>query len=141
VRRYALALVVVALPAQAQMYKCVDEHGRTRYADQAGAGCKALDIRPSPSLTGEAAPRRDDLATQDAELKRRLLERDEAAAREREQREVVERRCAGLRRENTVLASGIPIVDVNSRGEKVYMDDATRERRLAELASQLRSCP
>jgi DICT domain-containing protein len=53
----------------------------------------------------------------------------------------VQRRCATLRRENTVLASGIPIVDVNSQGEKVYMDDATRERRLADLASQLRSCP
>ena len=140
-RRYALVLLVVALPAQAQMYKCVDEHGKTRYADQPGAGCKAVDIRPSPSLSGEPAPRKDDFAAQDAELKRRLLERDEAAAREREQREVAERRCAGLRRENTVLASGIPIVDVNSRGEKVYMDDATRERRLAELASQLRSCP
>jgi hypothetical protein len=139
--RYALALLVVALPAQAQLYKCVDEQGRTRYADQAGAGCKALDIRPSPPLTGEASPGKDDFAAQDAELKRRLLERDEAAARERDQRQVVERRCAGLRHENAVLASGIPIVDVNSRGEKVYMDDAIRERRLAELASQLRSCP
>jgi hypothetical protein len=141
VRRYALALLVVALPAQAQMYKCVDDHGRTRYADQPGAGCKALDIRSGPAPSGEAAPRKEDLATQDAELKRRLLERDEATAREREQRQAVERRCAGLRRENTVLASGIPIVDVNSQGEKVYMDDATRERRLADLASQLRSCP
>jgi Domain of unknown function (DUF4124) len=141
VRRYALALLVVALPAQAQMYKCVDEHGRTRYADEPGAGCKALDIRPSPPLTGEAAPRKEDLATQDAELKRRLLERDEAAARDREERELAERRCAALRRENTVLASGIPIVDVNSKGEKVYMDDGTRARRLGELASQLRSCP
>ena len=140
-RRYALALLVVALPAQAQMYKCVDEHGKTRYADQLGAGCKPVDIKPSPPLSGEAAPRKDDFATQDAELKRRLLERDEAATREREQREAVERRCADLRRQNTVLASGIPIADVNSKGEKVYMDDASRERRLAELASQLRSCP
>ena len=142
-RRYALALLVLvlALPAHAQMYKCVDEHGKTRYADQPGAGCKPVDIKPSPPLGGEAASRKDDFATQDAELKRRLLERDEAAAREREQREVAEHRCAGLRRENTVLASGIPIVDVNSKGEKVYMDDVTRERRLAELAAQLRSCP
>jgi len=143
VRRYALALLVLvlALPAHAQMYKCVDEHGKTRYADQPGAGCKPVDIKSSPPLGGEAASRKDDFATQDAELKRRLLERDEAAAREREQREVAEHRCAGLRRENTVLASGIPIVDVNSKGEKVYMDDVTRERRLAELAAQLRSCP
>ena len=71
-RRYALALVVVALPAQAQMYKCVDDHGRTRYADQPGAGCKALDIRSGPAPSGEAAPRKEDLATQDAEIKRRL---------------------------------------------------------------------
>ena len=136
-----LLLFATALPAQAQMYKCVDEHGKTRYSDQPGAGCKEIDIRPSPPLSGEAKPPKEDFAVQDAELKRRQQEREAAAAKEASEREALERRCAALRREQTVLASGVRISNVNSAGELVYMDDATRERRLATLAQELKGCP
>jgi Domain of unknown function (DUF4124) len=136
-----LALLLVPLGAQAQMYKCVDEHGRTDYRDQPAAGCKAVEIRPSPPLSGAAPGRPESFAVQDAELKRRQFEREAAAAKEASEREALERRCAALRREQTVLASGARISNVNAAGERVYMDDATRERRLAAVAQELRSCP
>jgi len=135
------ALLAFALPAQAQMYKCVDEHGKTRYSDQPAAGCKEVDIRPSPPLSGAVQSREENLAVQDAELKRRLAERDAAAAEQAAEREALERRCAALRREQNVLTSGVRITNVNEAGDLVYMDDATRERRLAALAGELRSCP
>jgi len=56
VKLAAAALVVLALPAQAQMYKCVDEQGKVDYRDQSGSGCKPVDIR-------------EDLAARDAELR------------------------------------------------------------------------
>lgn len=136
-----MALLACALPAQAQMYKCVDEHGKTRYSDQPATGCKEIDIRPSPPLSGAVQSHEENLAVQDAELKRRLAERDAAAAKEVAEREALERRCATLRRERSVLASGVRITNVNAAGDLVYMDDATRERRLAALADELRSCP
>ena len=120
------------------MYKCVDEHGKTNYRDQPAAGCKALDIRPSPPLSGAVQGREENFAVRDAELKRRQFEREAAAAQEREARE---HRCADLRRENVVLSSGARISKLNEQGERVYMDDASRDRRLAELAQELRSCP
>ena len=140
-RLAALVLLVAALPAQAQMYKCVDEHGKTRYSDRQAAGCKEIDIRPSPPLSGALQSRQESFAVQDAELKRRQLERDAAAAKEASERDALERRCAGLRREQTVLGSGVRISNVNAAGDLVYMDDTTRERRLAELARELRNCP
>jgi Domain of unknown function (DUF4124) len=136
-----LALLLVPLGAQAQMYKCVDEHGRTDYRDQPAAGCKAVDIRPGAPLSGAAPGQPESFAVQDAELKRRQFEREAAAAKEASEREALERRCAALRREQTVLASGTRISNVNAAGERVYMEDATRERRLAALAQELRSCP
>ena len=40
-RRLALALLLaVALPAHAQMYKCVDARGVTHYTDKPLPGCK-----------------------------------------------------------------------------------------------------
>ena len=137
----AAALLAFALPAQAQMYKCVDEHGRTRYSDQPALGCKEVDIRPSPPLSGEVKAREENFALQDAELKRRQLEREAAATKEREEREAREGRCASLRRQQVMLGSGVRIASVNDHGERVYMDDATRERRLAVLAQELRGCP
>ena len=137
----AAALLAFALPAQAQMYKCVDEHGRTRYSDQPALGCKEVDIRPSPPLSGEVKAREENFAVQDAELKRRQLEREAAATKEREEREARESRCASLRREQTMLASGVRLSSLNAQGERVYMDDANRERRLGVLAQDLRSCP
>jgi Domain of unknown function (DUF4124) len=136
-----LALLLAPLGAQAQMYKCADEHGKTRYSDQPGAGCKEIDIRPSPPLSGALQNRDESFAVQDAELKRRQLEREAADAKDASERDALQRRCAALRREQTVLGSGVRISNVNAAGDLVYMDDTTRERRLAELARELRNCP
>ena len=138
---FGALLFAVAFGAQAQMYKCVDEHGKTRYSDQQATGCKEIDIRPSPPLSGALQQREESIAVQDAELKRRQQEREAAAAREASEREGVERRCGALRREQTVLSSGVRISNVNASGDLVYMDDTTRERRLAELAREIRNCP
>src|SRR5205823_15122450 len=136
----AAGLRLLALLAHAQMYKCVDASGATRYSDRPGPGCKAVDIRPSPPLSGEIKAREPDFAVQDAELKRRLLEREEAEARAREAREMGEQRCASLRREETILASGVPVRRYNDKGEAVYMDDAVRDTRRGELVQALRGC-
>ena len=136
----AAALLALALPALAQMYKCVDATGVTRYADRPAPGCKAVDIRPSPPLSGEVKARDQDFAVQDAELKRRLLEREGAESKAREAREMEEQRCASLRREETILASGVPVRRYNDKGEAVFMDDAVRDTRRAELAQALRGC-
>lgn len=134
----AAALLALALPAQAQLYKCVDEHGRTRYSDQPAAGCKAVDIRPSPPPSGSLQGSQESFAVRDAELKRRQLERDAAAAQEHEAKE---RHCADLRRESVVLSSGARISKLNEQGERVYLDDASRDRRLAQVTQELRGCP
>ena len=134
----AVLLLAAALPAQAQMYKCVDEHGKASYRDQPAAGCKALDIRPSPPPSGAVQSPPESFAVQDAELKRRQFEREAAAA---QQREVREQTCARLRREQVVLGSGARISNTNAQGERVYLDDASRDRRLTQIAQELRGCP
>ena len=137
----AAALLALLPSAHAQMYKCVDARGVTFYSDKPQPGCKGdkVDIKASPPLGGGAAPRPPpSFAGQDAEFKRRQIERDQAELQEKQQAAM---RCAKLRNEHSVLASGGRIYQRNSLGERVYLEDSTRDARLAQLKEEMRRCP
>ena len=61
-RVLAWLLLLLAVPAvQAQTYKCVDEHGKTRYSDKPIADCKSattISTPPPSSSPGPAASSR-----------------------------------------------------------------------------------
>lgn len=137
-RLAAAALIALSGPAYAQMYKCVDERGVTRYTDEPRAGCKAVEIRGSPPISGPIRAPDGDLGRQEAEFRRRQLERERAAANERQE---LIARCGPLRREQSVLSSGRRLVRINEKGEREYVEDAERERRLAQLQRELAGCP
>ena len=122
------------------MYKCVDERGVTHYADQPTPGCMntAVEIRPSPPISPNVAPPpAERRAEQEADFRRRQVERHEA---ERAARAELEQRCQGLRQERARLSPGRRLVETNERGERVYVEDATRDRRLAEVQTSLERC-
>lgn len=136
----AFSALLVAFPAYAQMYKCVDERGVTHYSDKPRPGCKGgkVDIQPIPPVSGKTAPRADDLARQDADFKRRQLEREQAEATDKA---ALQERCARLRYEHSVLSAGTRVFSFNSQGERVYVEDANRDARLQKLKEELRTCP
>ena len=142
--KFSLLLVLLSgtipLPAGAQMYKCVDERGVTTYADKPRPGCKggAVDIRASPPISGKVQPRSEDLARDDADFRRRQVERERAAAKEQAS---LERRCKSLRQEHARLSSGRRLSQVNAAGERVYLSDDERNQRREKLSAALRACP
>jgi hypothetical protein len=138
------ALLAAALPAQAQMYKCVDERGVTHYSDSPNAGCKGkeVDIRPIPPAGGKVQGRDLDPARADAEFNGRRIARERAELNEKAVRDAQLRHCAQLRSEVGRLSTGRRVVEkYNEKGERVFMDDEMREKRLAELNGQLGACP
>lgn len=140
-RVVALGILLAAVTtAHAQMYKCIDERGVTHYSDKPRPGCKGgqVDIQPIPPVSGKAAPRATDVPQQDADFKRRQIERERAEATDKA---ALQERCARVRREHAMLASGIRIGEVTAQGERVYLDDATRDARLVQLKEELRGCP
>ena len=122
------------------MYKCVDERGVTHYTDKPRPDCKGgqVDIRPIPSISGKAAPGSRDLAGQDAEFKRRQIEREQVEAKDKE---ALGQRCARLRREESWLSSGGRITYTDAQGKRSFIDDAARDARLVQVKEQLRLCP
>ena len=72
-------------------------------------------------------------------------QRDQQRA-ERERQESLgkaaqQERCARVRQELAWLSAGTRVSRINDAGERVYMDDATRESRMAQLKQQIRGCP
>ena len=133
-----LLVLLIAFDADAQMYKCVDERGKIQYTDKPQAGCTEAPIKPSPPLSGAVRPRQQDLGADEAGFKRRQLERE---AKDAGERRALEQRCARLQQEQRYLSSGRRISRLDSKGERVYMDDAARDQRLAQLGGELRGCP
>lgn len=139
----ALVLAVCAQGAAAQMYRCVDARGVTHYADQPTPGCAntEVDIHGSPPVSGNLAPAAPSAAQQEADFRRRQMDREQAESRAAAQRAQLVRRCASFKEEQAVLSSGRRLVTFDARGERAYVDDAVRDRRLAELQAELKSCP
>lgn len=143
----SLALAVflaIAFPAQAQMYKCVDARGVTHYTDKPLPGCKggAVNIQGQPPLSGQMAPpSKPDPARQDAEFKRRQIERDNTEASSKAARAASTQRCSMLRREYSLLSNAGRITKVNEKGEREFVEDSAREARIAKLRKELRACP
>ena len=137
----AAALLILAGPAYAQMYKCVDERGVTSYSATPRPDCKdgkKVDIQGSPPISGSVAPRSANVPQQDADFKRRQIEREQADAKDKT---ALGERCARLRSEHSMLSSGMRVLKTNDKGERVYIEDATRDSRLAALKEELRGCP
>jgi Domain of unknown function (DUF4124) len=136
----AAALIALAGPAYAQMYKCVDERGVTHYSDKPRPGCKGgeVNIQGSPPVSGALQPRKDDINKQNADFSRRQIERERA---ESQDRKALETRCARLRQENARLSRGVRSANITPQGERIYLEDANRDARLAQLSEELRGCP
>ena len=137
-----LVFTILFIPALAwaQMYKCVDERGVTHYTDTPRPDCQGgkVNIQPIPPVSGKTTPPVGSVAGQDADFKRRQIAREEADA---QQKAESAQRCARLRQEHNILASGVAIFSLNERGERIYMEDANRDARLAQLKDEMRGCP
>jgi hypothetical protein len=136
----ALGALLVTLPATAQMYKCVDARGVVQYSDKPSPGCKGgpVDIQPIPSISGQGTTPPPTASQQDTDFRRRQIERERLESSEKA---ALAQRCARVRQELDWLSASTRVSRINDAGERVYMDDATRESRLAQLKQQIRDCP
>ena len=133
-------LALVSSAAAAQMYKCVDQRGVVQYSDKPSPGCKGgpVDIQPIPSLSGHGTTPPPSASQQDTDFKRRQIERERQESNEKAAQM---ERCSRVRQELAWLSASTRVSRINDAGERIYMDDAAREARLAQLKQQMRACP
>jgi len=136
------AALLVPLTVFGQMYKCVDERGVTSYSDKPRPGCKQVNIQGSPPIAGRVQDGKRDGAQDEADFKRRQIDRERAESAEKGTQDARARHCASMRSELGRLNNGRRIVEkITGAGERVYMDDQAREQKIAQLSADLRGCP
>jgi hypothetical protein len=105
-------------------------------ADAAGAA------RP-PSSTGVAAPKPPTLAEQETAFRERQSKREEDARKTQEtaaQKTALDERCASARQEERLVTSGSRISAVDAKGERYFLSDEERAKRLQAARRALQDC-
>jgi len=141
----AALLPLAAPPAAAALYKWIDANGRTVYSDQVPPGVKAEPVGAAPPPANPNAVK--DLANQDAEFRKRQLERAEDGKKTDKARTdsaKLATLCAQARAQIASLRTEqVVIYRLNEKGERVVMDEATRRAEIGRVEALMRerNCP
>ena len=128
--------IIAALAGSASiaaMYKWVDENGRVAYGDTPPAGVKAERMSSGPPSADPAAVR--DMATKDAEIRKRMQQRTDDDAKVEKQRVDLNLRrtqCQQAIGRVKSLRQDANVYRYGEKGEKVFLDTAARENAIAE---------
>jgi len=162
----ALAAFAAHAPAHAQ-YSWIDDHGTRVFSDRppppGTPASRILRVPRAPtaaSLYGLPAPAAPAPATAETKAETAkpqpptLPERDADFRKRAAQHEADERKsaddaqhkadlaeqCAAARRNEAALTSGERMADVDAKGERVYVSDDDRARRLVQVRRFLATC-
>jgi hypothetical protein len=140
----AIAAVLASPICNPAHYKWTDENGRIVYGDQPPPSAKSERLNAGVAPADPAAVR--DMAAKDAEIKKRMQQRtDDAAKGDKEQVDAKRKleMCAQSRGRIRTMREIAPVYKYNEKGEKVFFAAADREKAIAESEKSLRdlSCP
>lgn len=139
------AILGMAMPVQAQIYRWVDENGVTHFSDKPPKDQRAERIgttpAPSPSNSGGTASRHAYDPEKLRENERRYLEAVAAERRARERRKAEQEQqeafeavyCKELHQQLLNYREGFAMVRRNERGEIEYLPDQEIKNRHQEL--------
>ena len=139
-RALALACAAFAFAAGAQtMYKWVDEKGTTHFSEHPPPdGKKATKVEPKiiPPPSGEATPRKEDPATwktQDAEFRKRQIERNQREQGDKRERAQREQECSNAKQRHAYFEQSSAIYDMNDAGERIFLEESQRSAFMSRL--------
>ena len=138
----ALVLACAAAAAQAQVFKWVDEKGRTHYGEKPPEGVKSSEVaKPVPPSDPSKVRAPDDWRKKAQEARSDKSQRDQAAdsekRREANERGEQERRCRNAKVALDRLENVQGLYRYNDKGERVYFTDAEREPEKARVRREI----
>jgi hypothetical protein len=142
----AIFLLLTSISSHAALNKWVDADGKVHYSDTAPADVKAKTLKSSSApdslspANGPAAPKT--LAEREAEWKKSQKSKEEATQKEAQQKEaaaIKQKNCESARSNLSTLENSPAIVTYNEKGERIYMDDASRKQNIDEARKAVSS--
>ena len=137
-------IALASTASHAILYKWIDENGRVVYGDQPPPGAKPEKLNANLGPADPNAVR--DMASKDAEIKKRQQQRlDEAAKTAKDETDVKKKldQCVQARGRIKTLRNDSAVYKYNEKGDKVFYEAADRERAIADNQKLMRdlSCP
>jgi len=145
-RLVVLAVLALLAPAAAaQVFKWVDESGRTHYGEKPPPGVKATEVGVPPPPSGAAAPPPPSWKDKELEMKRQRIERDQREDQSR-QREAAEKQKAEARKNDCEnarsylenLERGVRYYNRDAKGERVFMEEQERAAAIETAKKRIR---
>ena len=145
--RLLLAIfMLTSFNALADLNKWVDENGKVHYSDTpppSNVKVKKLHEGTDSSqggTAGNAAPPEKTLAEKEADLKKAEKDKQDAAAKAAKEQAAADTQKANCENAKSNLAglqAGGRMVEYNDKGERNYMDDAERQRRIDQAQQEI----
>ena len=140
-RYFAIALLsLTGMNANAGVHKWVDTDGKVHYSDTRPdtddtATQTVRNVAGKDQADAPAAPAQKSYAERDAEMKKAKQAKEDAAKKKTEQDTMAEAKnhnCDAARTNAKTIESGTRIVTYDAKGDRTYMDDNTRAKKLEE---------
>ena len=141
-----VTLALISLNAHATLHKWVDADGKVHYSDTVPPEATATQTVRNVSGKGPAdapvgySPK--SVAEREAEMKKTKHSKEEASQKKDQQEAVAEnktRNCAAARENARTLEESPRVVTYDAKGERTYMDDETRAKKLEESRQAISS--
>ena len=126
-------LLLIAATADAQIYKWVDEHGKTQYTDRppppdVKAEGKRLKINSSPMTGGHGQTK--NVSDEREEFDKRRQERREEETKQQAKSAEDKKKCIEAQTQLRMYADSPRLTIPDGAGGVVYVDDDLRQRRI-----------
>ena len=131
-------LALIGLNAHAGLNKWVDAEGKVHYSDTPPPEVKTETVRNISGKGQSEAPvsySQKSIAEREADYKKSKLEKEEAAQKKSQQNaeaDAKKQNCEAARQNARSLEEGGRIFSYDEKGERKYLDDDARAKRLEE---------
>lgn len=143
---FTVLLFVFSMVANGELYKWVDNNGKTQYTDQpppAGAATaeKKLEIKLAPVQPADdkAKKARKSLAERELDFKKRLAAKEQEETKRKKEIKENKERCAQARSKLKVFQEAPKLTVSDGKGGIVRADDAARQKGIKEAQKEIKS--
>ena len=135
-------LWALSIPASAQVYKWVDEQGRTHYGERPPQNAKAQEVKQRLANPGPAAgkPAPSSWKEKDLEFRGRRIQAEQAESKQKQQETAALQACNQARDTLAQTKTARRMYRLDENGQRVYQDEEQRqasivlmERRVEQL--------
>ena len=143
-RTIVLLATIVALSANAEIFKWIDERGQTQYGESPPPGVKATKVAVPPPQDNATQDSAEKWKQQDLDFRKRQGEREQRErterARDEERRRVADQndkarasRCIHYKEQLTMVEGRGNVSTTNEKGETVLLTDFRRDEAKEKL--------